>query len=263
MDIGRSFTFMFDDEDWLKKLAIGGLLVLLSAIPLLNIFTALVVAGYALRVMQNVSKGVDTPLPEWDDWGGDWMKGLMVTLAFLIFALPNIVIGGASGIASSFLQNGMSSDAEAFAGICIAGLSCLSALWGLLLVVYMPSATLKYAELEEFSAFFKFGENLAFVRDNLGNYIVAILLTIVAAILSGFGVILCVIGVFFTAFWSSLVQPHLFGQVKALAGGIAPVEGVAEPATPVMPSYGDLSTADLSGFDVDEPAEDEGEAKEQ
>jgi len=261
MDIGRSFTYMFDDQEWLKKLGIGGLLVLLSVIPLLNIFTILVLMGYTLRVLQNVAKGSDTPLPEWDDWGGDWMKGLMITLAGLIFSIPVLAVSGFSAIVSSFAYNA-SSDVESFMGICIAGLSCLSALWGLLMALYLPAAMIKYAETEEFSAFFKFGEIFGFIKDNLGNYIVAILLIIVAELISGFGVILCVVGVFFTSFWAMLVQPHLLGQVKALAGGITPVAAAAAPVAPPAPSFGDLSTADLGGFDAEpeEPTEDEEEA---
>ncbi len=36
MDFGKSFTYMFDDSEWLKKLAIGGLLALLSIIPVVG-----------------------------------------------------------------------------------------------------------------------------------------------------------------------------------------------------------------------------------
>ena len=39
MDIGKAFTYMFDDEEWVQKLVIGGLLTLVSVIPLVNIFT--------------------------------------------------------------------------------------------------------------------------------------------------------------------------------------------------------------------------------
>ena len=30
MDIGSAFTFVFDDQDWIKKLAIGGGILLLA-----------------------------------------------------------------------------------------------------------------------------------------------------------------------------------------------------------------------------------------
>ncbi|MBC7236255.1 MAG: DUF4013 domain-containing protein [Chloroflexi bacterium] len=216
MDIGRAFTFMFDDEKWVEKLAIGGLLVLLSVIPLVNIFTALVIAGYTLRLLKNVAEGNPTPLPAWDDWGGDWTKGLMVVLAGLIYSIPIILITGFTSIVSALSSNG-SGDLEGFLGVCVAGLSCLSGLWGLAEGIVLPAAIIKYAEEGEFGSFFKFGEIFRFIGDNLGNYIIALLLIIVARFVATLGVILCVIGVFFTWFWAALVSGHLLGQVKAQA----------------------------------------------
>lgn len=243
MDIGKSFTYAFDDEKWVQKLAIGGLLVLASVIPVVNIFTALVILGYSLRVLQNVAEGVEQPLPEWDDWAGDWVKGLMVALAYLIYSIPVLLVSGFSWAVSAISVYGDPSQAEGLLGVCLAGLSCLAGLWGVAEAVVLPAAMINYAAEGEFGSFFRFGELFRFIRDNFGNYIVAILLIIVAQFVAGFGVILCVIGVFFTSFWSSLVSAHLLGQVKA-------------EAMPAMASasFGDLVEGDLPS---DEEASDD------
>lgn len=243
MDIGKSFTYAFDDEKWVQKLAIGGLLVLASVIPVVNIFTALVILGYSLRVLQNVAEGVEQPLPEWDDWAGDWVKGLMVALAYLIYSIPVLLVSGFSWAVSAISVYGDPSQAEGLLGVCLAGLSCLAGLWGVAEAVVLPAAMINYAAEAEFGSFFRFGELFRFIRDNFGNYIVAILLIIVAQFVAGFGVILCVIGVFFTSFWSSLVSAHLLGQVKA-------------EAMPAMASasFGDLVEGDLPS---DEEASDD------
>ena len=34
MDVGKSFTYMFEDKDWLKKIAIGGGILLLGGLIL-------------------------------------------------------------------------------------------------------------------------------------------------------------------------------------------------------------------------------------
>ena len=243
MDIGKSFTYAFDDEKWVQKLAIGGLLVLASVIPVVNIFTALVILGYSLRVLQNVAEGVEQPLPEWDDWAGDWVKGLMVALAYLIYSIPVILVSGFSWAVSALSVYGDPSQAEELLGVCLAGLSCLAGLWGVAEAVVLPAAMINYAAEGEFGSFFRFGELFRFIRDNFGNYIVAILLIIVAQFVAGLGVILCVIGVFFTSFWSSLVSAHLLGQVKA----------EAKPAM-ASASFGDLVEGDLPS---DEEASDD------
>ena len=249
MDIGKSFTYMFDDEKWVQKLAIGGLLVLVSIIPLVNIFTLLVVVGYSLRVLKNVSDGSDQPLPEWDDWGGDWTKGLFVVLAYLIYSIPVWVISGISWAITAISGTDPGS-MEGIGALCTVGLSCLSALWGLFMAIVLPAGTIKYAREGDFGAFFRFGEIFRFIGDNLSNYIVALLLIIVARLVAGLGIIICVVGVFFTGFWSALVTAHLLGQVRseaapALAAVAAPAPP-APPSPPEAPTYGELTESELT-----------------
>ena len=81
MDIGSAFTYMFDDQDWLKKIAIGGGITL-GAIILLPILVGLALflplSGYMLETLKNVRDGRPTPLPEWANFGDLFSKGLMV-----------------------------------------------------------------------------------------------------------------------------------------------------------------------------------------
>jgi hypothetical protein len=251
MDLGKSFTFMFDDEKWVQKLAIGGLLILVSIIPLVNIFTLLVVTGYTLRLLKNVADGQQTPLPDWDDWGGDWIKGLMIILASLIYSAPAWIGSGIGALLGQFADSGNGSEVL---GVCIAGLSCLSAIWGLFVGIVMPSALIKYAREGQFGSFFKFGPIFKFIGDNLSNYIVAILLGVVAQFVAGFGVIACVIGVFFTGFWASLVSSHLLGQVAFEAGPKTVLATAAAAPMPTVTTYGELEEVD---FSQPEPKQDD------
>jgi hypothetical protein len=230
MDIGRSFTFMFDDDKWIEKIAIGGLLVLTAAIPLVNIFTGLVILGYMLRLLRNVSEGDPTPLPAWDDWGGDWMRGLMVVLALIVYAIPIILISFFVSLLGAIA--GQTAALEGLANLCAVSLSCLSGLWSLAIIIVFPAAMIMYVDEGEFASFFNFRRIFRFIGDNLSNYIIALLLIIVANIIGGLGVILCVIGVFFTMFWAYLVMGHLLGQVKAQAmpTPLSPI--VSEPPPP-------------------------------
>jgi hypothetical protein len=233
MDIGKSFTYMFDDPDWGKKLAIGSLLILASIIPVVNIFTALVVFGYSIRLLKNVSDGVAVPLPEWDDWGGDWVKGALAAVAMLIYSLPGMILGGMGG-AGSGAMGSYGNDGSAVAALCGMGGSCLSAIWGLAVAVVGCAAIIRYARQGTFASFFEFGEIFKFIGANLSDFVVAVLMTIVASLVAALGVIACVIGVFFTYFWYCLVSSHLLGQVAAKA------TPPAAPADPLLPT--DFST---------------------
>ncbi|MHB1294753.1 MAG: DUF4013 domain-containing protein [Anaerolineae bacterium] len=240
MNIGKAFGYMFDDEQWVQKLAIGGLLLLLSIIPLVNIFTLLVVAGYGLRVLRNVAARREPALPNWDDWGGDFISGLYIAVALLIYSLPGIVVSAFSGGINTAIQNASSADdARSILALCTGGLSCISGLWSLAVSIVFPAALIMFAEECEFGSFFRFGRIFRFIGDNLGNYVVALLLILVAEIISALGVILCVIGVFFTSFWSTLVTAHLLGQVKAAASPTPPT--IVTPS-PDVSSPGDLTS---------------------
>jgi hypothetical protein len=240
MDIGKSFTYVFDDEKWMQKLGIGGLLLL---IPGVNIVTSLFVVGYSLRVLKNVAEGTENPLPEWDNWGEDWVHGFLFVLATFIYSLPLIVLSGIVSLVSASAEYAgyeAGGDVSVLTSIGACGLSCLYALWGGAEALILPAAMINYAIEGDFGSMFRFSDLFRFVRDNFSSYIVAVLLTALAQFLASFGTILCVIGVAFTYCWAALVSVHLLGQVKA--------EAVSVPAAPAS-AYGELVEADLSSTD--------------
>lgn len=238
MDIGKSFTYVFDDEQWVQKVVIGALLLLASIIPLVGLFTGLVVVGYSLRVIKNVSEGAERPLPQWDNWGDDWLKGLLVIVGILIYSLPAIILGVIMAIFTA-IATGRSGEPTGGAQICIFGLQCLIWIWGLLVGLWTPAVMIRFAREGRFGAMFEFGELWSLIRTNVGDYIIAIVISFVAQFIVAFGVIACVIGVFLTAFWALLVQAHVYGQVGAQAAPAA--AGGGEFGGPT--SYGELTEA--------------------
>jgi hypothetical protein len=210
MDIGKAFTFPVDDEDWVKKLIIGAVLLI---IPIVNFITF----GYMIRVLRNVAEGRAKPLPEWDQWGDDFMKGLLVVVAGFIYSLPIVLVNIITAILGAIAGSADSQGAQGVVALCTTVLSCLSALWGLAVGIVIPAAVAKFAMEGEFGSFFKFSEIFQWIRDNLKNYIIALLVIIVARILASFGIIACGIGVLFTMFWATVTMGHILGQVVAQA----------------------------------------------
>lgn len=223
MDIGKAFSYVFEDENWIKKILIGGVI---SAIPILN-FAAV---GYGLRVLNNVARGEEKPLPEWDNWGNDWVKGLLVGVAGFIYALPALILLAIGAIITA-VAGDASGDVSGVAGVCLFGTNCLTFLWYILMALWMPGALIQYASKGEFGAFFQFGEIWALISKHLGSYGMAILTAILAGIVGGLGSIACVIGVIFTGFYSQMVSMHAFGQVAAEANPPAEYGPSEQPAS--------------------------------
>lgn len=85
MDIAKAFSFMFEDERWVSKVLIGGLLIF---IPFINF----AVLGYTIKVAQNVAQGSQRPLPEWGEFGGHFMRGLHWVAIAIVYSLPAILL---------------------------------------------------------------------------------------------------------------------------------------------------------------------------
>ncbi len=217
MDIGKSFTFTFDDEGWLTKVLLGGLFSFLSIILIGVPF----IVGYFLETLKNVYLGQARPLPNWgDNLGGLFVKGIKALVGILVWSLPIILLSCLLGIVSSSfgaaLPNGNSRTVETATGVFVLVnlcAQCLISLYSLVLAVFIPAALMKFAVDEKISDFWAVGELFGFIRRNLGNYLIATIVYWIASAIGSLGVILCVIGMFFTTFWSMLVGAHLFGQV--------------------------------------------------
>jgi hypothetical protein len=224
MDWGKSFTYVFDDKDWVVKLLIGGIL---SMIPVVN----LVVLGYVLRALKNVAEGAEHPLPAWDDFGDYFVKGLVSVLGAMVWALPIFILGAMAAVLSALTGYDSAEPTRVAAPyvLCMWSMSCVSGIYGLFLGFVLPAAFAQYAVRGDFGAFFRFGDIGKFIKANLGNYIVAIILAAVAQCISSFGVMLCIIGAVFTQFWALLVGSHLLGQVFRSSAAASPPAVVAEP----------------------------------
>jgi hypothetical protein len=219
MDFGKAFTYMFQDPNWIAKLGIGTLLVLvgIALSPLLiGFLPLLIVTGY-------VQLGHEHPLPEWQDWGKFFMLGLKLGVALFIWALP-MFIGFVPVLAGSVLSdNGNSGGAGAIAALLIICGSCLMFLWGLFIALLTPAIYARIAATNRFGSAFELGRIWEFTRDNLGNVIIAIVLVwlagLIAAIAGMLGFAALCIGALITiplaSLWQYLVQAHLFGQIAA------------------------------------------------
>lgn len=207
LDIGRSFTYMFEDESWIMKIVIGGILLF---IPVVNF----IVMGYVLEALKRSADGMDVPLPEWDDFGGKFVKGLMLFIIGLVYTIPIWLI---ACVLWGLLFMAGAADSESLANV-VALLntcaSCLYLVWMIVVWLVLPTAAIRFADTGEFMSAFQFGEIFSFITANLANYIVALILVLVANFIAGFGIIACFVGVLFTNFWSYLVMAHLLGQVQ-------------------------------------------------
>jgi hypothetical protein len=80
MGLGKSFSFVFEDDEWITKvlIAVGVLLggIDLGILVIPAIVAALLLSGYGLEIARRVIHSDSQVLPEWDDWGALLSDGL-------------------------------------------------------------------------------------------------------------------------------------------------------------------------------------------
>jgi hypothetical protein len=221
MDFGKAFTFVFDDEDWIKKIGVGGLL---SLIPVIGVF---VVLGWAVEVTKRVIKGDAEVLPDWSDFGGYLTRGFLVFLIAFVYLLPVILIQSCSSL--QYLYPDANDTMYTIFTIVTICFGCFTALYSLAAYLVLPAAVGRYAATDELGAAFKLGEIFRMVKDNLGTYGLVLLGGIVASLVGSLGTIACVIGVLFTMVYSMAINGHLWGQAYLDSSSASP----AAPAEPL------------------------------
>ncbi len=96
--------------------------------------------------------------------------------------------------------------AEALSGGMAGCVWCLIVPLSLFVMIFLPASLLFAVVERRFGAAFEFGRIWPFIKANIGNYLLAVVVYLIARFIGGFGIFLFCIGVVFTAFWGLLVD---------------------------------------------------------
>jgi hypothetical protein len=239
VNIERSFSFQFEDKEWISKLGLGAIITI---VPILNFAWT----GYMVGIIRNVMAHAAEPLPTWDDLGKKFTDGLILFAAGLVYALPLIIVFciptgilAASGLLSGNqdLQD-IGAVIGGIGGVLFFGLLCLFLVYGLVLSVVYPAILVMFAREGTFASCFKFRHVFELISRNTGPFLTAWGMSLLAGLgvglIVGFagglvGWIPCigwaaglVLGLGSTVYISS-IHAHLVGQFGAIAGNSSEV----------------------------------------
>lgn len=220
MEFGKAFSYVFEDQDWLKKVGIAALIFL---IPLVG---QIIVGGWALEITRRVIRRDPAPLPDWTDFGDYVMKGLQVFVIGFAYSLPIILVSICQQ-AVNFV--GMDSGDDAvMTGVLVVVicLSCVIFLYGIFMGLVLPAALGNFAAKGEFGAAFRFGEVFGLVRAAPVAYLLVLLGSFVSGLIAMLGLIACIIGILATLAYAMAINAHLQGQAYLQATSAAPAAPV-------------------------------------
>jgi hypothetical protein len=174
-------------------------------------------SGYLARLARNVIAGVAYPLPEWDDLGEYFSEGLRLFCVVLIYTLPLICLSMVFVIPLVIAQSADNDVLRNLGGGMVACVWCVIFPLSLAMAVWLPGALLFAVVERRFGAAFEFAQIFAFIKANIGNYLLAFVVSLVVRLIVPFGFILLCVGVFFTLFWSLVVSCYAFAESWRLA----------------------------------------------
>lgn len=253
MDFVKALTFIPEDPRWKEKVAIGSALALLSFL----IIPAIITIGYCVRLTQNMRDGKQFPLPEWDDWSGDLVRGFKLAVVWFVWALPLFLVSIPVTI-GGIMTDSDSAVATTLGVTIVVGASCLTAIYGILIILMTPGFTLWFARDEEIRSGLQLSEIFQWTRAHVTDVILFMLAYIVASFVIStvagiVGVLLCIVGLIVTmpvaTFVTYVYQFNLLGQIayKDSAGRVyyppaaAPIAPSAPPVEPPPASSEDAS----------------------
>lgn len=214
MDIGRAFSYVFEDEEWLTVILLGGLILIVP------IFGQIVLIGFLLETARNVASGHERPLPKWNHLGETFRLGLPGFLIQLVYALPIILLACVFACVAAF-GSGLAAESEGAAGgLFLGAFFCLFPLIFLVSLIIQPltlAATVRYLQTGSLGESLRVGEVVGMLRSDLGGWFVLWLLQILCGIVGGLGGVFFGIGALFTAVYGQAVFGHLLGQTLARA----------------------------------------------
>jgi hypothetical protein len=220
MDFTQALMYPFNDPNGIKKLLIAIVIgVAMIILPIIGTIPgALLLAGWSYEITKRVKNNDPTPLPEWDDFGGLFNRGIQVGIPLLVYQLPFLIFLCVGS--SAFMLPALSGGDEDVFGV-LAGSSmgifgccmCIMMLYGIAASILYWGGYMRYLNDERMGTFFQFGDNLALVQQNIGDFGMAVLFIIIGnfigTLISGTG-----IGAIVVPAFQSYFSAHILGQLS-------------------------------------------------
>ncbi len=206
MEFGKSFTYVFEDKDWVVKI------LLAAVIAFIPIVGALAVAGWGVEITKRAIHKDPEALPGWGDFVNYLIKGLVFILIGFVYMLPVILVQICSS-GTVFLGQETGEDGiMLIANFVLACFGCLSFIYAVLVFFLIAAAVGRYADTGEIGSAFQFGKVFATVKAAPAPYLMVLVGGFLASMIAFAGIVACVIGIFFTMAYANTINAHLMGQ---------------------------------------------------
>jgi hypothetical protein len=212
-DLGNAFTFPFKDPSWVSKFLIAAVFMLLC----LFVIGFFILAGYFIQVTQRVMRREENALPEWDDIGVKLVVGFKYCVVHFVYILPIILLYIPFIIVlilGELVDPGeMGGSLAGVSFVFFALLVLVVVPYGFALTAVSPIIAYRFALHESISEALDVGSVIRSFRRNWQNTAIVALIAVGIQSFAGIGIIVFLLGVFFTIFYAYLVSAYMYGTL--------------------------------------------------
>src|SRR4051812_43446488 len=162
IDIGRSVTYPFEDQQWLPKV---GILMILGLVPGLN---AIMWSGYSLTIARNVMRGEQFPLPDWAEWSDIAVRGLLGIAATFIYYLPMLLLSCCVGFGLPLI---MGRDNSGFSLVLNCCLGIVGLVYALAANLLLNVGHVRFVQTDQFNVYTDFARRIEDLRANSNLFV--------------------------------------------------------------------------------------------
>lgn len=219
MDIGRAFSYIFEDQEWVPKLLITAVVAFVGIITLPLLLLGLVafaaLLGYLVELIRNLRDNMPTPLPRWDNFSEKIAKGGSVMVAGILYGLPNL-LPLCCNLTFTLVSNYVDNTGSLGSAPTIIMFCCITPFVLLYNLITWPMFSLalgRYAEERNIGVFFQFSDLFGTLYRNFGTTFQWIIFAVIVNFVLGIlGAIPC-IGWLAAPALAIPVQGHLISQL--------------------------------------------------
>ena len=213
VDIAGALEYPFQDQEWVKKLAIAGLMIFISFIPVIPVVLLLGYLGEIIRRI--VLEGQKPSLPEWDDLNSYFQSGFRLFGVGFVYMLPSVLLMslgyGGMLIPVFLIELGGMSESEALWFMIVGylagfGLMGIGAMISMITGLILPVAGTHVAVKEDFSAAFHLGQIWEIFKANWSGFLVSFLILIGASMILYYASYFLVITVFLCCLYPFVIS---------------------------------------------------------
>ncbi len=164
MNFARTFTYVFDDPEWISKIVILIALTLASVFFPIGLIALVAVLGYMMETAAHVRGGQQHPLPKWEHYPEKMTAGANLLLATFVYNLPVLLIGGCSTALLSSTGDDLLAGGLVFAVLCC--LFPIMIAYSLVTWPMLAVGTIRYMETGQGNVFFQISDIFETLQNN-------------------------------------------------------------------------------------------------